>query len=109
MVSGDEFVQRTRCCTYALIAGCLAVAAQAETLTPLHGKVAGGFMEPGGRAALLVADDGRRTSALILMDDRGTRGTIDLPPRRVGRSLTVLGDGRLLLESQDATTMHDRT
>ncbi len=101
--------QGKRCWTYALVVGCLAGTAQAETLIPLHGRVAGGLVAPGGRAALLVADDARRSSALILMDDRGIQGTIDLPPKRVGRSLTVLADGRLLLGSQDATTLHDRT
>ncbi len=101
--------QRTRCWTYTLVVGCLAGAAQAESLTPLPGRVAGGLVESGGRAALLVTDDDRRTSALVLMDDRGIQGTIDLPPKRVGVSLTVLGDGRILLGSQDASTMHDRT
>ena len=101
--------QRTRCWTYALVVGCLAGAAQAESLIPLHGRVAGGFVAPGGRAALLVADDDRPASALILMDDRRIQGTIDLPPKRIGRSLTVLADGRLLLGSQDATTMYDQT
>ncbi len=44
----------------------------------------------------------------MLMDDRGVQGTIDLPPKRVGTSLTVLSDGRILLGSQDASTMNRR-
>ena len=100
--------RRTRCWTFALVVGCSAGVAHAEGLIPLPGRVAGGFVESGGRAALLVDGDDRRASALILMDNRGIRGTIDLPPKHVGRGLTVLDDGRILLESEDATTMHDR-
>ncbi len=106
--------QGTRSWTLALVVGCLAGMARAESLIPLPGELAGaslesgGFMEPGGRAVLLVVDHERRSSVLMLMDDRGVQGTIDLPPKRVGTSVTVLSDGRVLLGSQDASTMHDR-
>ncbi len=100
--------QGTRFWTFALVVGCLAGVAQAESLIPLQGGVAGGVVESGGRAALLVDGGERRASTLVLIDDRGIQGKIDLPPRRVGRTLTVLTDGRILLESQDATTMYDR-
>ena len=99
----------TRCWTYALVVGCLAGVAQAESLIPLPGRVTGGFVESGGQGTLLVTDDERRASTLILMDGRGIQGTVDLPPKRVARSLTVLSDGRILLGSHDATKMYDRT
>lgn len=101
--------RRTRFWTYALVVVCLTGVAQAESLIPLSGRVAGGFVEPGGRGTLLVTDDERRASALVLVNGRGIQGTVDLPPKRVGRSLAVLGDGRILLGSQDASTMYDRT
>lgn len=90
--------QGTRCWTYALVVGCLAAAAQAETLIPLpHDRVAGGFVAPGGRAALLVADDGRAWGT-----GHGSRfsfreiGSRDLTTTRkerfhVGRELTDIG------------------
>lgn len=101
--------QRTRFWTFALVFGCLAGVAKAESLIPLPGGVAGGFVEPEGRAVLLVDGEERQASALVLMDDRGVQGTIYLSPRRVGRGLTVLSDGRILLESEDASTMDNRT
>ena len=93
---------------FVLVVGCLSEVGHAESPIPLHGRVAGGFVEPEGLGTLLVVDDERRASALIRIDDRGMQGSIELPPGRVGRSLTVLADGRFLLESEDATTMHDR-
>ncbi len=98
--------KRKTCWTCALVAGCLTGAVQAESLIPLPGEVRGGFVDSEGRGTLLVTDEERRASALVLMDGRGLLGTLDLPPKRVGRSLTVLEDGRILLGSQDATRTH---
>lgn len=100
--------QRTRRWTCALVVGCLAGGAQAEELISLPGEVYGGFVEAGGRGTLLVTDEERRATALVSLDGRGMQTTVGLPPKRVGRGLTVLGDGRILLRTRDATTMHDR-
>ena len=101
---------RTRCgWALTLAVGCFAGIAQADDLIELPGRVTGGFVDAHGEAILLVTDDEQRASELVRLDGGEIQSAIDLPPKRVGRSLTVLTDGRILLGSQDATTMHDRT
>lgn len=99
---------RTRWHVFALFVGCFAGTAQAEDLIELPGRVVGGLVDVGARATLLVTDDAGRASKLVLLDGPGVRASIDLPPKRVGTSLRRLTGGRVLMGSQDATTMYDR-
>jgi len=93
----------------ALAAGFFPSLAPADDLIQLPGRVTGGFVDVDGVATLLVTDEKRVASALFLVDIGGVQRQVDLPENHVGYGLAVLPDGRMLLESQDATRMHDRT
>lgn len=100
---------RMRVWLLTLAAGCLPGLTRADDAIQIPGRVTDGLIDADGVATLLVTDEKRVSSALFMVDIEGLKGRVDLPARHVGYGLTMLSDGRMLLESQDATRMHDRT
>lgn len=99
---------KTRSYVSALFVCWFAGTAQSQDPIQLPGRVVGGLVDADAKGTLLVTDDADRASKLVLLDGPEMRASIDLPPKRVGTSLRRLTGGRVLVGSQDATTMHDR-